>query len=57
MKARIFTILIIVAVAVGAQEVTKVGTTAAGFLNIDVGARAIDGAINWHGKRLCSGGQ
>jgi len=41
MKARIFTILIIVAVAVGAQEVTKVGTTAAGFLNIDVGARAI----------------
>ncbi|MBN1482020.1 hypothetical protein EH223_06845, partial [candidate division KSB1 bacterium] len=34
-------VLLVVNVPLFAQEVTKVGTTAAGFLNIDVGARAI----------------
>ena len=42
---RLFHIVIVVvlcfAVSGWGQEVTKVGTTAAGFLNIDVGARAI----------------
>ncbi|RPI03601.1 MAG: PorV/PorQ family protein [Calditrichaeota bacterium] len=34
-------ILLVVSLPLSAQNVTKVGTTAAGFLNIDVGARAI----------------
>ena len=34
-------VLFVMSVPLKSQEVTKVGTTAAGFLNIDIGARAI----------------
>ncbi|MDZ7316529.1 MAG: PorV/PorQ family protein [candidate division KSB1 bacterium] len=37
----VFCALLVVALPLFSQNVTKVGTTAAGFLNIDVGARAI----------------
>ncbi|RQW03479.1 hypothetical protein EH223_09880, partial [candidate division KSB1 bacterium] len=40
-KIRLFFLALFMTSFLFAQEVTKVGTTAAGFLNIDVGARAI----------------
>jgi hypothetical protein len=41
MKKRMILIIMLLVLPAFAQNVTKVGTTAAGFLNIDVGARAV----------------
>lgn len=38
---KIFGILLLIPIQILAQQVTKVGTTAAGFLNLDIGARAV----------------
>lgn len=40
-KTLVLFLIVLLAFPVFAQKVTKVGTTAAGFLNIDVGARAV----------------
>ena len=40
-KTRLLLMILLLALPVFSQKVTKVGTTAAGFLNIDVGARAV----------------
>jgi hypothetical protein len=40
-KTSILSMILLLALPVFPQKVTKVGTTAAGFLNIDVGARAV----------------